>query len=159
MKIINNIKWLILVAMAPLFAACSWEELPTYEDANIEGVAFYYRYHSPNSKDPITGEPMTRNVALTAQNVSIDTEAGTVTLNLTVVKNQFPSEDRDLSSTVTLNNVVGTVTLSTAARLEVADGHKALGLPDDWTSPHKFTVMAANGTKKSWTITVNELKN
>ena len=155
MKIVKNVKWLLLVALAPLFAACSWEDLPSYEDANIDGVAFYYRFKSPTDKDPITGEPIVRNVSLTNSNLEIDADAGTVTLTVRASKNSFPTE---IYEQIDVNNLVGTVTLSTAARIAPADNHKALGVPDDWSTPHSFVVTAANGTKKNWTITVTELR-
>ena len=157
MKIFKNIKWLLLVAMAPIFASCSWEDLPAYEDANITGATFYYRYNSPTDKDPITGEPMVRNTQLDTSNrgsVSINQEAGTVSVVIYANPGSFPES---VYSGISLNNLVGTVQLSTAARISPQDNHKALGLPDDWTSPHTFTVMAANGTKKTWTVTVTAL--
>lgn len=155
MKINKNIKWLLLVALAPLFAACSWEDLPAYEDANIEGVAFYYRFKSPTDKDPITGEPIVKNVQLSTSSVDINSDEGTVSLVVRASKNSFPTEIYDAMDATQL---VGTVTLSTAARIAPADNHKALGLPDDWTEPHRFVVTAANGDKKNWTITVTEFR-
>lgn len=155
MKIIKNLKWMLLLALAPMFASCSWEDLPSYEDANIEGIAFYYRYASPTDKDPITGEPIIRNTQLSISEVSIDQNAGTVTVAVRANPDNFPES---VYNNIGLNNLVCAVTLSTAARIQKADNHKDLGLPDDWSSPHVFTVMAANGTTKKWTITVTGLE-
>ena len=138
-------------------SSCSWEDLPAYDEANIEQIQFYCRYVSPTDKDPITGEAMIRNVQLSVNNVSINTDAGTVSLNVSAT-NQKASIPESVYSAMALNNLVCSVTLSTAARIEKTDNHKALGLPDDWTSPHAFVVTAANGNKKTWTITVNELQ-
>lgn len=154
MKNIKNITWLLIVALAPLFASCSWEKLPAYDNANIDGVAFYYRYADPTAKDPITGEPIIRNGSLTTQNVNIDSNAGTITLALYANPNNFPAT---VLSGISLNNVVGTVTLPTAARIAPVGNNKVLGVPDDWTSPHQFVVTAGDGTKKNWTITVTGL--
>lgn len=155
MKMFKNIKWLLLVVLAPMFASCSWADLPAYEDANIEGVAFYYRYKSPTDTDPITGEPIVKNGNLTAASVNIDNEEGTVTLVVRASKSNYPTE---VYEAMDATNLVGTVTLSTAARIEPTDNHKVLGVPDDWTTPHSFVVTAANGTKKTWTITVTEFR-
>lgn len=151
MKMINKLSWLFCILTMFGLSSCSWAELDAFEDANIENVAFYYRYASPTDKDPITGEPMIRNTQITTSNVSINADAGTVTLELSANPANFPES---VYAAMGLNNVVGTVTLSTAARIAKSDGHKDLGLPDDWTSPHSFVVTAANGTKKNWTITV-----
>lgn len=152
MKILKNIKWLLLIALAPVLASCSWEELPAYEDANIDNAAFYYRFYDPTAKDPITGEAMVRNVPLTTS-ASSDADAGTVSVSITVPETNFASFP-GIYEQVSLSNLVGTITVSTAARVEVADNHKVLGVPDDWTEPHAVIVKAANGTTKKWTITV-----
>ena len=34
------------------------------------------------------------------------------------------------------------------------DGSPKLGAPGDWTSERRYSVMAANGTKKTWTVKV-----
>ena len=155
MKIFKNIKLLLLVALAPILASCSWADLPAYEDANIDGVAFYYRFKSPTDTDPITGEPMVRNVALTTSSLEIDADKGEVSLVVRASKSNFPAE---IYEEMDATNLIGTVTISTAARIEPTDHHKALGLPDDWTTPHSFVVTAANGNKKTWTITVTEFR-
>lgn len=156
MKIINKFSWLICIVTMLSLGSCSWEELPAYDDANIDQVQFYCRYASPTDKDPITGEAMIRNVQLSVNDLSINTDAGTVSLTVSAT-NQKASIPESVYSAMALNNLVCSVTISTAARIEKTDNHKALGLPDDWTSPHAFVVTAANGNKKNWTITVNGL--
>ena len=156
MKMVKKISWLVSILTVLSLSSCSWEDLPAYDDANIEGVQFYYRYASPTDKDPITGEPMIRNVQLGTSNVDINSDAGTVTLTVSATNQQASFPD-NVYSAIALNNLVCSVTLSTAARITKADNHKDLGLPDDWTSPHSFVVMAANGNTKNWTITVTGL--
>lgn len=149
---IKNIKWLLCLLLLPLFASCGWEDLPAYEDAEITGVQFYYRWASTTEKDPITGEPMVREVRLPSS-ASIDDEAGTVNVSLSLpdANATFTEEVR---AGVSVSNIVGQVTISTAARIAPADGNKVLGVPDNWSEPHRFTVTAADGTTKAWTITV-----
>lgn len=154
--ILKNIKWLLCLLILPMFAACSWEDLPAYEEADITGVQFYYRWanNTGNDKDPITGEPMVREQRLNAS-ATIDQENGTVNVTISVPaandNGYFTTAVRD---GVEQNYLVGQVSLSTAARIAPADGNKVLGVPDDWTKPHNFVVTAADGTKKNWTITV-----
>ena len=151
--IIKNIKWLFCLMMLPVLAACSWEDLPAYEDADITGIQFYYRWASATDKDPITGEPMVREQRLSVTGGDIDDQAGTVVVDVAVpgAGGNFTEAVRN---GVSQSNIVCMVSLSTAARIAPADGNKVLGVPDDWTKPHKFIVTAANGTKKEWTITV-----
>lgn len=153
---LKNIKWLLCLLILPFLASCSWEDLPAYEDADITGVQFYYRWASTTDKDPITGEPMVREQRLNAS-AKINQEAGTVNVTITLpgANSTFTQAVRD---GVTVNNLVGQVTLSTAARIAPSDGHKVLGVPDDWSKPHTFIVTAADGSKKTWTITVDSLE-
>ncbi len=139
----------------PLLAACSWEDLPAYEEAEITGVQFYYRWASTTDKDPITGEPMVREQRLNVSG-NIDDETGKVEVQVSLpgTNSTFTA---DVRNGVSLNNLVCQVSLSTAARIAPADGNKVLGVPDDWSKPHSFVVTAADGTKKSWTITVTAL--
>lgn len=154
--IIKNIKWLLCLMVLPLLAACSWEDLPAYEEADITGAQVYYRWASTTDKDPITGEPMVREQRLNIVGGDIDDETGKVELqvSLPAPNSIFTQEVRN---SVSLNNLVVQVSLSTAARIAPADGNKVLGVPDDWSKPHTFIVTAANGTKKTWTITVTAL--
>ena len=153
--IIKNIKWLLCLLMLPVLAACSWEDLPAYEDADITGIQFYYRWASTTDKDPITGEPMVREQRLSVTGGDIDDEAGTVFVDVAVpAANNNGYFTQAVRDQVSQNNIVCLVSISIAARIAPADGNKVLGVPDDWTKPHKFIVTAADGTKKEWTITL-----
>lgn len=153
---LKNITWMLCLLIMPFLASCSWEELPAYEEADITGVQFYYRWASTTDKDPITGEPMVREQRLNAA-ADINNEAGTisVTVSLPGANATFTEEVRN---SVTTNNLVCQVSLSTAARIAPADGNKVLGVPDDWSKPHEFVVTAADGTKKKWTITITNFE-
>lgn len=153
--ILKNIKWLLCLMIIPVLASCGWEDLPAYEEADITGVQFYYRWASTTDKDPITGEPMVREQRLNAS-ASINNEDGLITVEISLPPaNAIFTED--VRNGVTLDNLVGQVSLSTAARISPADGNKVLGVPDNWSVPHKFVVKAANGATKNWTITVTGL--
>ncbi|MCM1482986.1 MAG: hypothetical protein NC043_01515 [Muribaculaceae bacterium] len=153
---IKNMKWLLTLLILPFLAACGWEDLPAYEEAEITGVQFYYRWAS-STKDPITNEPVVMEKRLNS-NANIDSEAGTITVTVTVpaASNTFPA---DAKAACTQSKLWAQVSLSTAARLTPIDGSAPLGTPDDWTKPHKYSVMAADGTTKVWTITVTSFTN
>ena len=145
------IKWLYIILLMPLLASCSWEDLPAYEDANIEGAQFYFRWAS-DDKDAITGEPIVKEIQLNSSS-KINQDAGTVDVTITVpaASNNFPESARQKCS---LDQLWAQVTLSTDARLTPINGSKPLGTPDNWNQEHQYEVMAANGTKKIWTIRV-----
>ena len=151
----NIIKWLLMVLVFPMLASCSWEDLPAYEDAAIEGVQFYYRWASTTDKDPITGEPVVKEQRLNVSS-SIDAEQGLVTCKITLPEATGAFTEA-VRNSVSLDNLVCQVTLSTAARLTPVGNAKPLGVPENWTTEHQYHVMAANGTTKLWTIKVIEL--
>ncbi len=73
------------------------------------------------------------------------------TINLTfAVPSNFSDKEK---SNVNLNNIVVAVQISSAAVMTPVEGSPALGVPADWTTPHKYAVKAANGETKVWTIT------
>lgn len=151
----NQIKLLLTLLILPFLASCSWEDLPAYEDAEITGMQFRYRWASSTHKDPITGEPVVKEVQLSTQ-TTINAEAGTIEARVTVPaanENTFPADARAACSQ---DKLWTQVTLSTAARLTPLDGAPAMGTPGNWTTPHTYRVTAADGTTKDWTIKVIE---
>lgn len=141
----------MLVMLLPFMSSCDWKELPAYEEADITGIQFRYRWAS-DSKDAITGEPVVKEIQLGA-NATINAEAGTIDVVVTVpaASANFPASARDAA---TQSKLWAQVTLSTAARLFPINGSAALGTPEDWTKPHSYKVVAANGKSKEWTIKI-----
>lgn len=150
---LKNIKWLLLLVLLPLTTACDWEDLPTYEGAEISAVQFYYRWAS-DAKDPITGEPVVKERQMSTSS-SVNSEQGIIEARVTV-----PTASGDFNENVraqvSQSKLWGQVALSTAARVTPIEGSAALGTPDDWSQPRKFEVKAANGSKKVWTIKIVE---
>ncbi|MCE9441420.1 hypothetical protein CQW37_02621 [Bacteroides fragilis] len=148
---IKDIKWLFLLVCMSLMTACDWEDLPAYEEAEITAVQFYYRWPG-ETKDPITGEPVVKEKQMTTDS-DVSSEGGTIEARVTV-----PGASGDFNESVraqvSQNKLWGQVTVSTAARIIPIEGSSALGTPDDWSSPRKFEVTAADGTKKVWTIKI-----
>lgn len=84
----------------------------------------------------------------------IDSDNGIATAVFTIpaAGGKFTEAER---AKVSLNNLVVYVNISTAARVTPLDGSPKFGVPADWTQEHKYSVMAADGTKKIWTIKVS----
>lgn len=148
-----NINWLLLLLCAIFMTSCDWEDLPVYEEAEISAVQFYYRWASDDT-DPITGEPVVKEQRLTTSS-NVDSDAAVIEATVTV-----PSASGDFTeavrSQVSTSKLWGQVTVSTAARITPVDGSADLGTPDDWSQDRKFSVMAADGTTKVWTIRIAE---
>ena len=84
---------------------------------------------------------------------NIDSEHGVATAVFTIpaAGGKFTEAER---AKVSLSNLVVYVNVSTAARVTPLDGSPKFGVPADWTREHKYSVMAADGTKKIWTVKV-----
>lgn len=148
---LSTLKWVFMLICMPLLAACSWEDLPAYEEAEISAVQLYHRWASTD-KDPITGEPVVKEKRLNCSS-AVDTENAVIKVTVEV-----PAAGGDFTEAVrnqvALNKLWGQVTVSTAARITPINGTANLGTPDDWTQDRKFSVKAANGNTKIWTIKV-----
>ena len=55
----------------------------TYEEAEISAVQFYYRWPSDNEKDPITQEPVVKEVRLNTTS-EVNSESATIHVTVTV---------------------------------------------------------------------------
>ena len=86
-------------------------------------------------------------------NSDVNSEEATIEATVTVpaVSGDF---NESVRAQISQNKLWGQVTISTAARITPIEGSAALGTPDDWSQPRKFEVMAADGTKKVWTIKI-----
>ena len=150
---LSDTKWLMLLLMCmPLIASCSKADLPAYEEAAIPKVGAYHRFYS-GDKDALTGENIVAQKELDRTN-DIDSDNGIATAVFTIpaAGGKFTEAER---AKVSLNNLVVYVNISTAARVTPLDGSPKFGVPADWTQEHKYSVMAADGTKKIWTIKVS----
>lgn len=132
-------------------ASCDWQDLPSYDEAEISAFQFYHRWAS-EEKDPITGEPVVKEKRLETK-VEIDSDNSIVSVEI-----QVPAASGDFTeaarSGVSLSKLWGQATVSTAARITPLDGGARLGTPDDWTKEKRFEVKAANGDVRIWTVKV-----
>lgn len=132
------------------------EELPTYDGNDIESVAgVIYRFYTGNVIDA-SGEEEIAQYVLNNTN-TVDKEAAKVEVNVTIPSN-LPADQRDK---VSLSYKKGDrqglgliVNLSAAAVITPLNGAPVLGAPGDWSKANQYEVMAADGSKKIWTITM-----
>jgi hypothetical protein len=143
---------LMLLFIMALFTSCLKKDLPGYpsfEGASIDKVYLEYRY---NGGETFNGNPV---VAFKAMSVTQTIVAERSTINLVVAvppaSGSFTNEERDR---VSLSNLIMYFDISTAASAVPVEGAPKLGDLVDLTIPRKYEVTAANGNKKTWTISV-----
>ena len=154
MKILKFI--IALFVMALSCTSClesNLEQLDTYEGNDITSGYAWYRYKGDNTLNA-SGEQQIIQKELTRTGQVINNEEATCALKFKVPTN-FSEAERN---GVNINNLVVAVDISTAAVMSPVEGAPKLGVPADWSSPHKYLVKAANGQTKIWTISVTLTK-
>ena len=150
----KSLKYILIAAVTALFCTSCLEsnlkELDVYDGTEISSAYVYYRYIDSSTSFPLSGANAVKQATLTVK-TNADAETGTCELNVSVPSN-FPQSEL---SNLTASNLVVAVNISTAAVITPEKGSPDLGTPADWSTPHKYTVTSAKGTKKVWTITVN----
>ncbi|MDL2255102.1 DUF5018 domain-containing protein [Parabacteroides sp. OttesenSCG-928-K15] len=150
MKKILSIGFLLFAVIC--FSSClkaGLDDLPVYEEAEVSNVRFEYRWWDEAAK-------RLRVVTITTAK-EFNGSTVTCTLTLPNANNTFTQAIRDQ---VSLSNIVCSLDISTAARVEPVNGAPQLGTPADFSSrDFSYLVTAADGkTKKEWTIKIAELK-
>ena len=147
---LSDIKWLLILWLLPFVSSCK-DDLEAYGEAEITSVGAYHRYYT-TEKDALTGEFKVAEKELEKSNDINEEEAKVIaTFNIPSASGSFTEAER---AKVSLNNLVVYFNVSTAARVTPIEGSPKLGVPGDWTSERRYVVMAANGTKKTWTVRV-----
>lgn len=143
---------LYLLCTVVLLSSCfksGLEDLPAFGDADILSVSkVEYRYISDEIA-PSSGQPLVKNVTL-SHDAKLDNESATVAITVRVPDNFPQAELSNLSASA----LVVSLNLSTAARITPLGGSADLGFPADWSKENKYQVVAANGNKKEWTISL-----
>lgn len=148
-----------IIAMFVMALSCTsclesnFEELGTYDGNDITAGYAWYRYKGDN-KINASGEQQVIQKQLQRTGQVIDNEAATCALQFKVPTNFSEAEKNG----VNINNIVVAVDISTAAVMSPVDGSPKLGVPADWSTPHKYLVKAADGKTKIWTISVTLTK-
>lgn len=148
----KNFKYILFIMLAILSSSClkmGLEDLPAYEEAEIESVKFEYRWLSMN------GENERLTVIELPTTFSVDSATSTVTCDITVppVSGDFPQEEYDK---VARTNIVAYTAISTAATIRPVGDSPTLGVVADYSSnDFLYEVTAADGnTKRQWTIRI-----
>ena len=154
MKILKFI--IAMFVMALSCTAClesNFEELDTYDGNDITAGYAWYRYKGDNKLNA-SGEQQVIQKQLQRTGQVIDNEAATCALQFKVPTNFSDAEKNG----VNINNIVVAVEISTAAVMTPVEGSPKLGVPADWSTPHKYSVKAADGKTKIWTVSVTLTK-
>ena len=148
-----------IIAMFVMALSCTsclesnFEELDTYDGNDITSGYAWYRYKGDNKLNA-SGEQQVIQKQLQRTGQVIDNEAATCALQFKVPTNFSDAEKNG----VNINNIVVAVEISTAAVMTPVEGSPKLGVPADWSTPHKYSVKAADGKTKIWTVSVTLTK-
>lgn len=148
-----------IIAMFVMALSCTsclesnFEELDTYDGNDITAGYAWYRYKGDN-KINASGEQQVIQKQLQRTGQVIDNDEATCALQFKVPTNFSEAEKNG----VNINNIVVAVDISTAAVMSPVDGSPKLGVPADWSTPHKYLVKAADGKTKIWTVSVTLTK-
>lgn len=148
-----------IIAMFVMALSCTsclesnFEELDTYDGNDITAGYAWYRYKGDNKLNA-SGEQQVIQKQLQRTGQVIDNEAATCALQFKVPTNFSDAEKNG----VNINNIVVAVEISTAAVMTPVEGSPKLGVPADWSTPHKYSVKAADGKTKIWTVSVTLTK-
>ena len=148
-----------IIAMFVMALSCTsclesnFEELDTYDGNDITAGYAWYRYKGDNKLNA-SGEQQVIQKQLQRTGQVIDNEAATCALQFKVPTNFSDAEKNG----VNINNIVVAVEISTAAVMTPVEGSPKIGVPADWSTPHKYSVKAADGKTKIWTVSVTLTK-
>lgn len=148
-----------IIAMFVMALSCTsclesnFEELDTYDGNDITAGYAWYRYKGDNKLNA-SGEQQVIQKQLQRTGQVIDNEAATCALQFKVPTNFSDAEKNG----VNINNIVVAVEISTAAVMTPVEGSPKLGVPADRSTPHKYSVKAADGKTKIWTVSVTLTK-
>ena len=149
----KSIKYLPVLLLSMWFTSClksDLEELPTFSDAEITNFRFEYRWID----DSLEFNQLRVIQLQTDTSINEDTNAVNCSITVPPTNGDFPQEIRDQ---VTLSNLVGYADISTAATMAATQGGPELGEISDFsTSQIQYEVTAADGSKKTWNLTIDD---
>lgn len=143
---------LITILTVFSFSSClnsGLEALPEYGDADILSVDRVEHRYYVKGTTPAQGDQLVKNATL-SHDAKVDKTASTVAITVTV-PNSFPEAEL---SNLKNSELVVVLNLSPATRLTPLDGSATLGIPADWSKANTYSIKAADGTTKVWTVTL-----
>lgn len=155
MKILKYLAMAIVVLTTTSCLKANLEDLPTWGESNITDIRFDYRYYG--SQEWVDGGNVVEYMELKLVDKVVNKEAKTVTckVQVPVASGTFTVAEK---AKVNLTNIAGILWVSQAARVTPIEGAPILGVAGDWSKPNKYEIMAANGTKSVWVITVTSIE-
>ncbi len=146
MKKITYILFLVIGLTLTSCLKYNLEELPAYSDAEMLGFDFEYRWESDGKLAVFTLTTAT----------TIDSNNGTITCSVTVPSASGSLTDSERAN-ISLSNIVGYTTISTAAIIAPVNNSPTLGTIADWSSKsYEYKVTAANGDSKTWKVIIDD---
>lgn len=158
MKKILFLLALVMVTMTSCLKA-ELDEVESTTACDLTNIEFEYRWTVPitDADGKPTGVYTLLYKKLTVAK-TIDNEKNVVTLKLTV-PNTDKTFTKELRDQVSLENIVGMFTVSTAANVTPLDGAPKLGMPGDYSNgSFTYRVTAAAGNYIDWVINIAEFK-
>lgn len=155
-KFLNIFTTLMLAVLATSCLERNLEELETFSGADITGLqGCYWRYYGTET-NPGSGELEVKQVRIASGHWEVTSETETAAeAQFDIQFNQnFPKDQRPKFTTKQLMVVFN---ISQAAVIKPIEGAPVLGKPGDWSKPNKYEVTAADGTKKIWTVKLDEI--
>ena len=131
------------------------EDLEEYSECDIKSGEVYWRFIDTTEKIPASGEYRVKQVQMQRGSQQFWDELEN-TLKIRYVTGRIPAEEID---NFTEEKMVVVVTISTAATIKPIGDAPEFGNPGDWRKNHQYEVTAADGTKKTWTIIVEDYYN
>lgn len=151
-KLINMMAALMLAVFSTSCLDSNLEDLGLLSDCEITGVETHYRYIDENSKIPASGEPKVIQIRTAAYDRTYVTDKDDPTKGVCTIKYANSRIPADQLPNFKQSELVMTVTISTGATIRPIGDSPKLGVVADWTVPHDYEVIAADGTVKTWTI-------
>lgn len=158
MKTIKGFIYILSILFSVGLVSCmngGLEDLPVYQDAEITAFNFEYRYATSVGGD---GEKMQIQELVTDTQIDTDRNIVTCLISVPNPNNTFTEIEK---SKVSLKNIVGYASISTAATIYPIDDAPQLGKRNDFSKKtYKYEVIAADGvTRKVWTLIIKDFIN
>jgi len=148
---------LIALLVPALLTSCLKKDLPVAANSSLNDVSDFnllYKYVDTVIDNPGTPQEVTRIFVNTIQ---LD-KSKTISNDTVYIDPTFPSGfPRSEKPIVTLKDIIGYANIPDAATIKSVGSAPELGTPGDFSVPVTYEVIAANGDKKEWVISVAPL--
>lgn len=151
------LNFIIIALGLLLMTSCLKKDLPSMTNSSLNNISdfnLYYKYIDTIVDNKGTPQENTR---ILAETVQLSREV-TISKDTVYVKPSFPAGfPKNEKPKVTLSKIWGYANIPEAAVISPIGSSPVLGKPGDFTQPAQYEVMAANGDKKRWVISISPL--